>query len=123
MPEERRQNDIIILEEIRELQKNVNKIDVNLALNTHETGRLAKYQELMNGRVASHESRLQTIEGANALTATALAEIKTAKQKQSDTRSMILSRAGWAIAGGGLVLMGRILTYLIQNDFIKEIIK
>lgn len=123
MPEERRQNDILILEKLDKIQEDISKTKIDLALNTQETTRLADYQRVTNGKVAAHEARLQSIEGANAITSTTLAEIKQDKKKREDNRSVIYTRIFWAIAGAVMVLAGRVLTYLEQNDFFKHIIK
>lgn len=127
MPEDHRENDKIILEEIRDLQKDISKIDINLALNTQETTRLAKYQELQNNRVGKLESRTQILEGATAISTTALAKIQSDEVKREEHRSATQSRVFWAIIGtivsGVLFLLGRIVTYFIQSDAIKQIIK
>jgi hypothetical protein len=132
MPEDRRETDKIILDEIRSLQKDVSRIDVNLALNTQETSRLAKYQELMNGRVAGHESRMQVVEGAQAITSTAVAKIQADKEKekekeekreekQSDRKYDTHNRWVWVVVGLGISVGSQILLYLIQSDILKRI--
>lgn len=112
--QDRRENDIIILEEIRNLQKDVSRIDINLALNTQETSRLAKYQELMNGRVAGHESRMQVVEGAQALSATTLAALQTKEHDRDGKKSDWID---WLLKG--LVVVGLSLIYylLTHNGF------
>lgn len=124
MPEEdRRKGDLLILEKLSNIQ-------TNLALNTQETKRLAEYQKMTNGKVASHEVRLQSIEGASAITSTKLAEIVADKQKAEEReekkKERILTfkdKAMWVIIGGVLVLLQRIFAYLIQSDVLKKIIK
>jgi hypothetical protein len=104
MTQDYRENDKIILEEIRNLQKDISRIDINLALNTQETARLAKYQELMNGRVAAHETRMQVVEGAQAITSTAVASIQQNKNHWTD----------WlvkGVVGVGLALLYYLLTH------------
>jgi hypothetical protein len=134
MPVDRRETDKIILDELRTLQTNVSRIDVNLALNTQETARLAKYQELMNGRVAGHEARMQVVEGAQAITSTAVAKIQADKvreetkkeendEKQSDRQYTTRDRWKWVLVGLAMSLGGQILLYLIQGDILKNIFK
>jgi len=98
-----------------------------LALNTRETSRIAKAQETTNGKVAAHEVRQQSLEANQAVMATALAEIKSEKKENTKNRSATQSRVFWAIAGvtvsGVLSLLGRFVTYLIQTDALKNIIK
>ena len=114
MPQDRRDTDKIILDEIRNLQKDVSRIDLNLALNTQETTRLAQYQEKMNGRVAGHESRMQIIEGAQAITSTAVAKIQDKEEKQDDKKS---DWTDWLLKG--LVVLGLSIAYYIltHNGF------
>lgn len=121
MPEDRRETDKIILEEVRSLQKDVSQIQVNLALNTQETSRLAKYQELMNGRVVGHEARMQVVEGAQAITSTALAKIQSDEEKEGDRRYESHDRWKWVVVGLGVSIGGQILLYLIQSDILKRI--
>jgi hypothetical protein len=121
MPQDRRETDKIILDELRNLQKDVSRIDVNLALNTQETARLAKYQETQNGRVAGHEARMQVVEGAQALTATALAKIQSDEEKENDRKYETHNRWVWVVIGLGISIGGQILLYLIQSDLLKNI--
>jgi hypothetical protein len=130
--QDRRENDIIILEELRNLQKDVSRIDINLALNTQETSRLAKYQELMNGRVAGHEARMQVVQAAQAITATAVAEIKLdkkkeeeakqiAQEKQSDREFQSHDKWRWTVIGILISLSTYVILYLIKFDILKKI--
>jgi hypothetical protein len=128
MPEERRENDKIILEEIRSLQTDVGGIKVNLALNTQETARLAQYQEKMNGRMVGHEARMQAVEGAQALTATTLAQMqvedknrKEKEKKQEDRNYETHDRWKWVVIGILVSAGGQILLYLIKSDVLKKI--
>jgi sorbitol-specific phosphotransferase system component IIBC len=132
MPADRRETDKIILDELRNLQKDVSRIDVNLALNTQETARLAKYQETQNGRVAGHEARMQVVEGAQALTATSLAKMQSEKdkeqakqeestEKQSDRLYESHNRWKWVVVGLAISLGSQILLYLIKGDILKNI--
>ncbi len=116
MQGERRQNDQIIIDEIRVLQKDVSGIQVNLALNTQETARLARYQETQNGRVVKLESRAQVLEGATALTTTAVAKIQSdadndqrEEEKQRDKkdtrRTSTYDKLVWIAVGLGLRVM------------------
>ncbi len=130
MPEDRRETDKIILEEVRALQKDVSRIDVNLALNTQETARLAKYQELQNSKMVKMESRTQAVEGATALTSTALAKIQTEKEKeeqkkeqqeekQGDRQYQTQDRWKWVIVGFMFSFVGQLLFPLIQKAIDK----
>jgi hypothetical protein len=114
MPQDRRDTDKIILDELRTLQANVSRIDVNLALNTQETTRLAKYQELMNGRVAGHEARMQVVEGAQAITSTAVAKLTTSEEKAESKKGDWIT---YAIKAA--IWIGAALFYylLIKNGF------
>jgi hypothetical protein len=114
MSEERRQGDLLIMEKLSAMH-------TDLALNTRETTRIAEYQKATNGKVAAHESRLQAIESNQALTANALAAVNADRTERMTTRKLIYSRVAWAIAGAVVVFMQRILTYLIQNDVLKNI--
>ena len=117
--QDRRENDIIILEEIRNLQKDVSRIDINLALNTQETSRLAKYQELMNGRVAGHEARMQVVEEAQALSATTLAALQTKEEKHGNNRNDWIN---WLLKGAiaiGLLLFYYLLTHSGFPNFLN----
>ena len=105
--EDRRENDKIILEELRDLKKDVNRIDINLALNTQETTRLAQYQEKMNGRVAGHEARMQVVEGAQAITSTAVASIQKNSSDWTD----------WLKKGVVAVLLAAFYYLLTHNGF------
>jgi len=121
--QDRRETDKIILEELRDLKKDVGVIQINLALNTNETSRLAKYQEFQNGRVATQESRMQIVETAQAVTSTAVAKMQISDDKQSEKKTNNTSKAWWIAIGIGLSILGSVMNYLIRTDVLKEIFK
>lgn len=94
-----------------------------LALNTRETSRIAEYQKATNGKVAAQESRLQNLEGAQALTTTTLAQMNQAREKRQDRILSYKDKVVWVIIGGMMVWIGRLVTYAIQSDFLKNIVK
>ena len=83
MPEERRQGDLLIMDKLSAIQDKMGTMHTELALNTRETSRMAEYQKFTNGKVASLESRIQTVEAAQALTSTTLAQIQSKETQQA----------------------------------------
>lgn len=123
MPEERRQNDKIILDRLEKLQQDTTDTKINLALNTQATKGIEKHLGDINGKVANHNAAILALQAQATVASTFIAETNQAKQKQNDNRSSNLNRAYWLIAGITISFLGRILSYLFQTDFFKEILK
>ena len=123
MPEERRENDKIILDRLEKLQNDTTDTKINLALNTQATKGIEEHLAQINGKVASHNASIQALQAQATVAATFITETNQAKQKQTDSRSNNLNRVYWLMAGLGFGFLGRILTYLLQTDFFKNIYK
>jgi septal ring factor EnvC (AmiA/AmiB activator) len=121
MPEERRSNEI--LDRLSKIQDDITQTKVDLALNTQSTAGIEKHLSDINGKVMAHNASIQALQAQATVASTFIAEATKSKEKREINRSVIYSRAMWAVIGATLVIVQRIVTYLIQNDFIKQIIK
>lgn len=132
MQEERRSTDSIILEELRDLKQDVKRIDINLALNTQETTRMAEYQKFQNGRLGTIESRTQLVEGAQAITSVAVAAIKASEEKKQESddkksenlendRKARYDKLFWLVLGLLVTFLGNLALFLIRSDILKKI--
>lgn len=104
MQAERRKSDLAILERLGDIQ-------TNLALNTQETTRLANEQNKLNGKVVAHESRLQSIEAANAMTSVTLAQLHTNAMEKSQGKK---DWTDWALKAG-IVLVATLFYFLLTK--------
>jgi hypothetical protein len=121
MPEDRRETDKIILDRLDKISDKVGNIEVNLALNTRDTGRIAELQKTANGKVAAHEASIQALQAQQVLTTTYIKKEDEAKEKQNDRKYETRNRWVWVLIGLGISIGGQILLYLIQGDVLKRI--
>lgn len=128
MPEERRENDKIILDRLEKIQDDSTQLKINLALNTQATksietnvDAIEDHLKTLNGKVLAQASSIQALQAADIITAKYIADTDKAKDKKGERILGFKDKAMWLIIGGALVLAQRILTYLIQSDLIKKI--
>lgn len=104
-PVERRDN--TILNAVLETNKLINEQSIELAKNTTETRLLKESVQTLNGKVAGHETRLQTQEGLNALMAQGLQNLKD-REEAAESKTTFWSRNQdkfiWGVIGLGLTL-------------------
>src|SRR5215210_8645905 len=104
MPSERRKADITIIEKLGD-------IHTNLALNTQETKRVGDELVKLNGKVVAHESRLQNLEGANAMMGATLTQLHAAAvEKGNEKRDW----TDWAIKTG-IALLAALFYFLLTK--------
>jgi hypothetical protein len=112
MTVERRDN--TILNAVLETNKLINEQSIELAKNTTETRLLKESVQTLNGKVAGHETRLQTQEGLNALMAQGLQNLKD-KEEKAESETTFWQRNQdkivWGIIGIGLMLFYYLLTH------------
>jgi DNA uptake protein ComE-like DNA-binding protein len=123
MTEERRENDKIILDRLEKIGSDVTNIKIDLALNTKDTSRLSEYQKTANGKLAAQQASIQALQASQLLTAAFIKKEQDEKEKKEGNKSSTINRVYWLLAGIGLTLLGRIITYLEQIGFFKHIIK
>lgn len=121
MSEDRRETDKIILDRLDKISDKVNSIEINLALNTRDTGRMTELQKTANGKVAAHEASIQALQAQQVLTAAYIKKEDEAKEKASDRKYDTHNRWVWVVIGLGISIGGQILLYLIQGDILKRI--
>lgn len=108
---ERRNGDILILEKLGD-------IHTNLALNTQETKNTTDQLVKLNGKVAAHETRLQSMESNQALTSTALAQLQQTESKKDGTKNTYVEWFVKGLMGIGFLLLYYLLTHAGFPDFL-----
>ena len=121
MPEDRRETDKIILDRLDKITDKVSNIEVNLALNTRDTGRMTELQKIANGKVANHEASIQALQAQQVVTAAYITKQEEAKEKADERKYETHNRWIWVVVGLGVSIGGQILLYLIQSDVLKRI--
>ena len=104
MPDERRQGDLLIMDKLSAMH-------TDLALNTQATKQNTEQLIKLNGKVAAHEVRQQSIEANQAVMATALAQIQDKENTQQKTKNNWLD---WLLKG--LVVVGLALFYYLLTN-------
>ncbi len=119
--QERRENDKIILDRLDKLQETSTKTQIDLALNTRATQGVEEHLKTLNGKVAAHETRMQSVEGAQAITSTAVAQIKIEDDDKKKTRRSDYEKLKWILIGFVITFIGNLILFLIRSDILKKI--
>ncbi|MBA3756488.1 MAG: hypothetical protein H0X02_09775 [Nitrosomonas sp.] len=119
--QDHRENDKIILDRLDKLQETSTKTQIDLALNTRATQGVEEHLKTLNGKVAAHETRMQSVEGAQAITSTAVAEIKQINLDTFKKRSSDYDKVKWIAIGLGITFIGNVILFLIRSDILKKI--
>ena len=121
MPEERRENDKIILDRLDKLQETTTKTQIDLALNTQATRGVEKHLGDINGKVQAHNAAIQALQAQATVAADFIITSKKDVEKQSDRNYDSHNRWKWVIVGLGAGIVGQILLYFVQSDLFKRI--
>lgn len=105
--EERRQGDLLIMDKLSAMH-------TDLALNTQATKQTTEQVTKLNGKVAHHETRLQSIEATQSLTASTLAQLQASN---TEKKKEIKDWMDWLVKG--VIAVGLALFYylLTHNGF------
>ncbi len=119
--QDRRENDNIILDRLDKLQETSTKTQIDLALNTRATQGVEEHLKTLNGKVAAHETRMQSVEGAQAITSTAVARIQGDDDDKRKTRRSDYNKLKWILIGLAFTFAGNVILFLIRSDILKKI--
>ena len=119
--QDRRETDKVILDRLDKIQDTSTQTQINLALNTRATQGVEEHLKTLNGKVAAHETRMQSVEGAQAITSTAVAEIKQSNSDKVKQRSSDYDKVKWIAIGLGITFIGNVILFLIRSDILKKI--
>ena len=103
MPEERRENDKIILDRLEKIQDDSTQFKINLALNTQATKGIEKnvtaiqeHLKTLNGKVITQAASIQALQAADVLTAAYIKKAEDDKLRASEEKN---GWRDWAIKG------------------------
>jgi uncharacterized protein HemX len=107
------QSDTIIIEKLGELK-------TNLALNTQSTENIEGHLVQLNGKVAAHESRLQSNEGSIALMSSSISQMQVDMKSNRRTRQDWLD---WLIKAIIVIASMLFYTVLTNTGIVKDFLK
>lgn len=107
--------------------QNEDGVLIQMAKDIAETTAIAKNIDRqllsLNGKVAAHESRLQSLEGTYAITAQSVAKLNEHTSTIRTTTWRIVEKSLWAIIGVVSIGLYNLFIYLIKSGILKDIIK
>lgn len=110
------------------------QIAKDVATNTQSTIGIEKHLSTLNGKVAAHETQLKALDAAATLISTTLANMQKERNEEKKaeadaqdekkwTKRYFIERGGWAVISIAAIASWKVITYLIDSDIIKRLIK
>lgn len=99
------------------------EIAANVATNMEATRGIEDHLRVLNGKIVGHESRLQSIEGAHAITSLTVTEISKTQERRKNVFHSFVEKSMWALITIFAIGAWNVFSFLINDGVLARIIK